>query len=400
MANNRERYVCVVIITVLSLFTTAADFLENPKFSEPITNVTVAVGREAIMACLVEDLGQYKVAWLRVDTQTILTIHSHVITKNHRIGVTHSEHKTWYLHIKEVRESDKGWYMCQINTDPMKSQVGYLDTVVPPDILDYPTSTDMIVRESSNVALRCVAKGSPEPAITWKREGGEPVQLITGEEAVSVEGPILNITRVTRQQMGPYLCIASNGVPPSVSKRISLVVHFPPMIWIQNQMVGAYEGQQITLDCHSEAYPKSINYWTTDNGEIVPQSGKYEVTVKDNGYKIHMQLTIKTVSAGDYGSYKCIAKNSLGDTDGTIQLYEIPKPSRRSNGMHRKGKFRKKLNDVTDDSENMPVADMEDQPDSLFQEDDYYNACFSIHNPPVHAMAVSITMIALPFILQ
>lgn len=71
----------------------------------------------------------FQVAWLRVDTQTILTIHSHVITKNHRIGVTHSEHKTWYLHIKEIRESDRGWYMCQINTDPMKSQVGYLDVV-------------------------------------------------------------------------------------------------------------------------------------------------------------------------------------------------------------------------------------------------------------------------------
>ncbi|KAL1115646.1 hypothetical protein AAG570_005936, partial [Ranatra chinensis] len=70
-----------------------------------------------------------QVAWLRVDTQTILTIHSHVITKNHRIGVTHSDHRTWYLHIKEVRESDRGWYMCQINTDPMKSQVGFLDVV-------------------------------------------------------------------------------------------------------------------------------------------------------------------------------------------------------------------------------------------------------------------------------
>lgn len=64
-----------------------------------------------------------------MDTQTILTIHNHVITKNHRIGVTHSEQKTWYLHIREVRESDKGWYMCQINTDPMKSQVGYLNVV-------------------------------------------------------------------------------------------------------------------------------------------------------------------------------------------------------------------------------------------------------------------------------
>lgn len=68
-------------------------------------------------------------AWLRVDTQTILTIHGHVITKNHRIGVTHSDHRTWYLHIREVRQTDRGWYMCQINTDPMKSQVGFLEVV-------------------------------------------------------------------------------------------------------------------------------------------------------------------------------------------------------------------------------------------------------------------------------
>ncbi|XP_017786979.1 PREDICTED: neuronal growth regulator 1-like [Nicrophorus vespilloides] len=122
------------------------------------------------------------VAWLRVDTQTILTIHSHVITKNHRIAVTHSEHRTWYLHIKDVRESDRGYYMCQINTDPMKSQVGYLDVVVPPDILDYPTSTDMVVREGSNVSLRCAARGSPEPTIAWRREGGEAIPLGNGQE--------------------------------------------------------------------------------------------------------------------------------------------------------------------------------------------------------------------------
>lgn len=43
------------------------------------------------------------------------------------------------------------------------------------------------------------------------------------------------------------------------------------MIWIQNQLVGAMEGQQITLECHSEAYPKSINYWTKDDGNIISQ---------------------------------------------------------------------------------------------------------------------------------
>lgn len=53
---------------------------------------------------------------MRVDTQTILTIQNHVITKNHRVGVTYTEKKTWQLRIKDIRESDRGWYMCQINS--------------------------------------------------------------------------------------------------------------------------------------------------------------------------------------------------------------------------------------------------------------------------------------------
>ncbi|KAJ4439328.1 hypothetical protein ANN_07450 [Periplaneta americana] len=87
--------------------------------------------------------------------------------------------------------------------------------------------------------------------------------------------------RVNRLHMGAYLCIASNGVPPTVSKRIMLILtsflsyfSVPPMIWIQNQLVGAHEGQQMTLECHSEAYPKSINYWTRDRGEIIAQGKK------------------------------------------------------------------------------------------------------------------------------
>lgn len=50
-----------------------------------------------------------------------------------------------------------------------------------------------------------------------------------------------------------------------------LLTAVPPMIWIQNQLVGAQEGQQMTLECHSEAYPKSINYWTKDKGDIIAQ---------------------------------------------------------------------------------------------------------------------------------
>lgn len=53
---------------------------------------------------------------------------------------------------------------------------------VPPDILDYPTSTDMVVREGTNVTLRCAATGSPQPTVTWRREGGESIPMGSGQE--------------------------------------------------------------------------------------------------------------------------------------------------------------------------------------------------------------------------
>lgn len=39
-----------------------------------------------------------------------------------------------------------------------------------------------------------------------------------------VEGETLRLQKVSRLQMGSYLCIASNGIPPSVSKRAHLKV--------------------------------------------------------------------------------------------------------------------------------------------------------------------------------
>jgi len=38
------------------------------------------------------------------------------------------------------------------------------------------------------------------------------------------DGEQLSLTRITRNEMGAYLCIATNGVPPTVSKRITLDV--------------------------------------------------------------------------------------------------------------------------------------------------------------------------------
>ncbi|XP_065335871.1 lachesin-like isoform X2 [Cloeon dipterum] len=306
-----------------------ANEMHMPRFAESIPNITVTIGKDAVIACVVDNLKNYKVAWVRVDTQTILSIHHNVITQNPRISLSHNDHRSWYLHINDVHEADRGWYMCQINTDPMRSRVGYVQVVVPPSIIDKETSSDMVVRENSNVSMACKAEGYPEPYIMWRREDGEDINY-NGNEVSVVDGELLYITRVSRLHMGAYLCIASNGVPPSISKRVLLRVQFPPMLTIPNQLEGAYMGQDVVLECHTEAYPSSINYWTTERGDMIVSGDKYEAVSTDDGYKKYMMLKIRNISRKDFGSYKCVAKNSLGETDGLIKLDEIPVPSTTS----------------------------------------------------------------------
>lgn len=70
-------------------------------------------------------------AWIKADTKAILAIHEHVITNNARLSVTHSDYNTWTLHIRAARREDRGIYMCQVNTDPMKSQVRGITYITP-----------------------------------------------------------------------------------------------------------------------------------------------------------------------------------------------------------------------------------------------------------------------------
>ena len=180
-----------------------------------------------------------------MERQEILTVGRHVITRNPRVNIIHDSPHTWTLHIKDVQAEDKGYYMCQVNTDPMISQTGHLDVVVPPTIIDEESSPSTVsIREKHNASLICKASGVPYPNITWRREDGKPiyrdVQRAAGGRLDKVyQGEYLDLQvtnavlcsplttdhqDISREQMGAYLCIASNKIPPSVSKRITLIV--------------------------------------------------------------------------------------------------------------------------------------------------------------------------------
>ncbi|XP_066954068.1 lachesin-like [Macrobrachium rosenbergii] len=312
----------------------ASDEME-PEFGGAIKNVTVPLGREAVLSCVVDNLGEYKVGWMQADTQTILSLHKKVVTHNTRVSVTHDEPRTWNLHIRMVKEADRGCYMCQINTALMKKTLGCIDVHVPPNIIDEQTSGDVTVPDGESVTLTCTANGYPKPRIVWKREGGEKIILKPAKrertKVETVEGPYLNLTRVNRKQMGAYQCIAQNEVPPAVMKRIMVNVAFAPSIQVRNQLVGSPLNSDLSLSCEVEAHPKPITFWKKNNNEIMIIDGpKYKVREKTHSYHTNMTLIIRDLKKEDIGTYTCVARNSISTAEEQIRTYEIklPTPSR------------------------------------------------------------------------
>ncbi|CAM1299327.1 Uncharacterised protein g2405 [Pycnogonum litorale] len=221
--------------------------------------------------------------------------------------------------------------MCQINTKPMRHQVMYLDVVVPPDITDDSGSSDIVVREFESLSVHCKASGYPTPEIEWQREDGRKIRLRAQNgrkvKLSRVSGSSFNISKVTRDHMGAYLCMASNGVPPPVSRRINVRVEFTPKIRVPNEIVGASMRSDVVLECIVESYPPPLTSWTTNdtNELIVSNNNKYETTVlqHNHSYKIFLRLKIKNMNKKDFKTFKCSASNTLGKTDGFIKVYEI-----------------------------------------------------------------------------
>ena len=54
---------------------------------------------------------------------------------------------------------------------------------------------------------------------------------------------------------------------------------------------------------------------------------KHEIVTVDTGYKVYMKLHIRNIARADITEYRCVAKNSLGHSDGSISLYEIEAPT-------------------------------------------------------------------------
>uniref|UniRef100_A0A6G1S8R6 Lachesin n=1 Tax=Aceria tosichella TaxID=561515 RepID=A0A6G1S8R6_9ACAR len=317
-----------------------------PEFVAPIGNVSAVLGRDVRLVCTVENLGQHQIAWLKEETKTILSIDTNIIITNYRIFlIPDDEGRKWVLHIKDVQESDRGSYQCQINTNPMRSISGYLDVVVPPSLIETESTQVAEVMEHSNVSLQCKASGHPKPTIGWRREDGEPIKLIGGgggrapleneprasdggdhssdrnngsistrklgsyanqnqkhhnhnqhqqatssdQQAIThlndVRSDRLFLTNVDRSMAGLYICTASNGIPSPASRQIPLYVKFVPKVSIPVRTISVNLGEQLDIDCLIEAFPKPTSYWS--ERQFIEPARPFQARLSNSGRGIN-----------------------------------------------------------------------------------------------------------------
>ncbi|KAF0308598.1 Opioid-binding protein/cell adhesion molecule [Amphibalanus amphitrite] len=273
------------LLTSFVLLSTA--FGLEPEFKRPLNNITVPEGRDATFTCVVHHLGGHKVAWIKSDSKAILAIHNAVITHFNRLSVAQSDHNTWTLTLRNVRQSDSGPYMCQVNTDPMRYQVGLLEVVVPPDIVTSETSSDIIIPEGAGARLHCKADGYPPPTISWRREDGQDIVLKDGPRKEKV----------------------------------------PPQVEVTNALLSAHIGGTVMMACRVEASPQAIYYWSRGNDAIILSDSRRRYGNSSSLYRYNMTLTISPVREEDFASYRCVAKNSIGEAEGVITLHRVMLPS-------------------------------------------------------------------------
>uniref|UniRef100_A0A2K5JZJ6 Ig-like domain-containing protein n=1 Tax=Colobus angolensis palliatus TaxID=336983 RepID=A0A2K5JZJ6_COLAP len=215
------------------------------------------------------------------------------------------------LQIEGLRVEDQGWYECRVffldqhipEDDFANGSWVHLTVNSPPQFQETPPAV-LEVQELEPVTLRCVARGSPLPRVTWKLRGKD---LGQGQGQSQVQNGTLRIRRVERGSSGVYTCQASS-TEGSATHATQLLVLGPPVIVVPPKNCTVNASQDVSLACHAEAYPANLTYsWFQDNTNVFHISRlRSRVRILVDG-----SLRLQATQPDDAGCYTCVPSNGL-----------------------------------------------------------------------------------------
>ena len=83
-------------------------------------------------------------------------------------------------------------------------------------------------------------------------------------------------------------------------------------------MIQRIEGDKFTVFCNATGNPVPTISWTIDGNSVdTSNSSSMNLSYEEK------QLTVKNVSRGDNGVYRCVAENSLGNNTSHGTTLEV-----------------------------------------------------------------------------
>ncbi|KAG8309246.1 hypothetical protein J6590_090756, partial [Homalodisca vitripennis] len=264
----------------------------KPHFFRTPHDVSADIGETVRLDCAASGLPTPDILWTRDDLPV-------------RTGGKFQITDPGTLTITGIEREDAGAYKCSA-----ANFVGRISTVVQVRVNVAPqfvtSPENLTVRSGYKAELRCEADGSPEPVITWFKDGKTVVP--GGRLSISSEGTLLTIEHVKESDSGLYTCLAQNQVGSAESSgeiRVRGYGPRPPRLVLQPYPITAPVGTSVELPCKAEGEPIPTITWTKDNVALR----------EDRNHRVFPigSLRLYNLTVDDGGLYECIATNQYGE---------------------------------------------------------------------------------------
>ncbi|XP_075215288.1 uncharacterized protein LOC142321180 [Lycorma delicatula] len=194
---------------------------QPPQFAtENSTLITAQIGSTALLPCLVHNIGDGVVSWIRRKDYHLLTVGLTTYTGDERYQAVHLHNsEDWTLQIKFVQERDAGMYECQVSSHPPASIFLHLEVVEARAEIAGPR--EKYLKLGSVLRLLCTLRQSPEPPIYmfWYHNNRmvnyDLDRGINVTSELSAKSSTLLVSSATPGHSGNYSCVPSNAQPAS-----------------------------------------------------------------------------------------------------------------------------------------------------------------------------------------
>ncbi|XP_037915549.1 nephrin isoform X1 [Hermetia illucens] len=199
-------------------------------------------------------------------------------------------------------------YTCQSSNEALQRSVHEaitLEVLYPPKFVPPPSSTVVGV-EGEPLQVVLMANANPMSiTYTWTKDG-IPITMNEPERVVS-DGPVLNITKLARNDGGIYTCEAVNSQGVATIN-ITVMVEYGTAIKSVSENVIVNPGDEATLSCTVEGKPLTEEHvrWERPGYDM---SEKTKTTFANGTSFLHF----KNARREDVGNFRCVADNRVAN---------------------------------------------------------------------------------------